>query len=489
MAGGGKGRHPLRKRLIETLALHPYITIFAAWLVVYVPILVYVGINFEEEHYTVLLDSDELLATNETTWEYNDNVNDTMLFIHFNGNESDVQVLTATGYIPIRLELVNYSKLYTSSPYDDNRTWEIKDGEIRFIREKGRNTTWEIEVYKKETDAPFYKDRGETLLEGRMIYKDVPTLNPPLINLFWILPALAGGTFLVFRIYFALFALISAFMVMRTFWPDGKWRSVVYGSLFLLNPLTIYSTIGAVQDDIIVAFLFVLTVHAIIRKRQVWASFLIGAGMATKVFHLLMMPGLLSGREKLIKRILKTILAGVVVALFLAPVTYLSPDGVATFAKLYFTGDSGSALQGISLWRYLGEIGYYPFINTLLMVIAGLILFFISFRREFGTLNTSFLFILLFLALFPKMHSGYYLMLLAFIPYFWRMKLGKTLLFLTGSMVIALDIFNGLEFYDTGLVFIPILVSTLLLTTVIHFFIHTYRVTLKDARENRRHRI
>ncbi len=489
MAGGARNKHPLKRKLIESLALHPFITIFTAWLVFYVPLLVYTGLNFQEDHYTVTIGPDDLFATSDDVWEYSEITNDTMLFIEFGLNGSDVRVLTPRGYIPIRLELVNHTKLYTSSPYDDNRTWKLLDGDVKKIREEGRNTTWKIEVYKKETDAPFYKDRGETLLEGRMIYKDVPTLNPPLINIFWILPALLGGSFIVFRTYFALFALMSAFMVMRTFWPDGKWRSVVYGSLFVLNPLTIYSTVGAVQDDIIVAFLFVLTVHAIVRKRGAWASMLIGIGMATKVFHLLMMPGLLSEREKLIKRIFKSIFALVVLAAFLAPVTYLSPDGVATFAKLYFTGDSGGQLQGISLWRYLGEIGYYPFINTAVIVLLGSLLLLLSFRREFGTLNTSMLFILLFLMIFPKIHSGYYIIILAFIPFFWSMKLGKTLLFLTGSMIIALDIFNGLGWNENELLFIPIIVSSLLLAVISYFFISIFWTTSKDAKINRRHRI
>jgi hypothetical protein len=489
MAGGaGRYKH-FQKKIIETLALHPYITIFTAWLVVYVPLLILIGINFEEDNYTVVFDREDIFATNETVWEYSDNENDTMLFIRFDGNDSKVNVLVPKGYIPIRLELVNYSKIYTSSPYDDNRTWDIYDGEIRHIRENGKNTSWKVEIYKKETDAPFYKDRGETLLEGRMIYRDVPTLNPPLINLFWILPALAGGSFLIFRIYFAFFALISAFMVMRTFWPDGKWRSVVYGSMFLLNPLTVYSTIGAVQDDIIVAFLFVLTVHAVVRKRGGWASVLIGAGMATKVFHLLMMPGVISEREKFIFRLIKIFLALVVVALILAPVTYLSPDGVATFAKLYFTGDSGGELQGISLWKYLGEIGYYPFINTALIVLLGLGLMLITFSKEFGMLNTSILFILLFLIMFPKVHSGYYLMILAFIPVFWRIRFSKTILFLSGTFVIALDLINGLGWNENELVFIPIIISACLMACLVHFFISAYKRTIEESRRNRRARI
>ena len=255
---GGYGRGPsFKRRIIETLCSKPYLTVLVIWLAVYIPLTVMIGTNFEEDRAEVTFSNENLFNSNDNLMEYYDNVTDTNLIIDVEAK--DVKAVTSEGYIPIRLELKGVSKLYTNSPYDENRTWDLDDNQVEDIRTNGRNITWKLDVCKKETDAPFYKDRGETLIERHMIYRDVPTLNPPLINLFWILPALLGGTFLVFRSYFAIFALLSAFLLMRAYKEEGKFRSVAYGTLVLLNPLTIYSTIGAVQDDIIITFMFILS--------------------------------------------------------------------------------------------------------------------------------------------------------------------------------------------------------------------------------------
>ncbi|OYT45931.1 hypothetical protein B6U90_02115 [Thermoplasmatales archaeon ex4484_6] len=486
--GTGRGPSP-KRRIVEGLSAHPYITILIIWTLVYVPILIAVGLSFPEDHTTTELTIDDLRSSGENKLEYFDPDINVMLTARIIGNDTDVTVLAPDGFIPIRMELVGYGKLYTSSPYDENRTWTLGDGEIRYIQQKGNNVSWRVDVYKKVTDAPFYKDRGETLLEGHMIYRDVPTLNPPLINVFWIIPAMVGGSFFVFRSYFALFALFSALLVMRTYWEEGRWKCVLFGGMFLLNPLTIYSTIGAVQDDIIVAFLFAVSVHSIIRRREFLASLTVGLGMATKVFHALMLPGILSDRQPLARRLLRTILSVIVLAVVMIPVTYLSPGGVSTFARLYLTGDSGAELTGISLWRYLGELGYPPFLNTPVLVLLGLGLLFVTFRKEIGMIGTTLLFILLFLMVFPKIHSGYYLLLLPFIPFLWKMGASRFLIPLMGALVLLLDLMNGASWNSGHLLFVPILVCSVLYIITGYLFIRVLGERLKDARINRRSRI
>ncbi|MBS3772881.1 MAG: hypothetical protein KGY55_01625, partial [Candidatus Thermoplasmatota archaeon] len=60
------------------------------------------------------------------------------------------------------------------------------------------------------TDNQLYIQRAQTILDGRLLYRDVDTQTPPLINYLLVPPVAAGGSALAFEIYFSMFIVLTA---------------------------------------------------------------------------------------------------------------------------------------------------------------------------------------------------------------------------------------------------------------------------------------
>ena len=90
--GTGRGPSP-KRRIVEGLSAHPYITILIIWTLVYVPILIAVGLSFPEDHTTTELTIDDLRSSGENKLEYFDPDINVMLTARIIGNDTDVTVL------------------------------------------------------------------------------------------------------------------------------------------------------------------------------------------------------------------------------------------------------------------------------------------------------------------------------------------------------------------------------------------------------------
>jgi len=118
--------------------------------------------------------------------------------------------------------------------------------------------------YYGTAEQPRFADpwiaRAETIVNGGLLYRDVFTTTPPLINLLLIPPALVSGLFghlnpwatLSFMTYFSLFNLFTAYALLYT----TKDREEGYRAalVFLLNPLTFGNSLLRRQDESILAF-------------------------------------------------------------------------------------------------------------------------------------------------------------------------------------------------------------------------------------------
>jgi hypothetical protein len=377
------------------------------------------------------------------------------------------------GYIPEKVELAGYGKIYTSSPYSENRSWDLPSSAISYIN-KSQTIQWNAIITEKRGDVMRYRDRGNTLIEGKMLYRDVPTLTPPLINLFWIIPAILGGGFFVFRAYFAVFVLLVTIVVMRIHRAKKEKYTLLPPLFILLNPLTIHSVIFAVQDDIIVMLLFSISLFFLFEKKITMGAICIGLGAACKIWPLLLTPGILTNNDKSLKKIAYIVLSISIAGITLLPFFILARDNVIEFMKLYLTG--GTTLQGISLWRYLGEIGFNLVYMLPVMIICSLTLLYLVIKKKTPIIVTGALFILLFLMIYPKIHAGYYLPLLLFVPFFWNNRSIVSLSIGISLGVIGLDIYN-LLYSTNGLnLIIPISISLSLLYLLLLFFLKIFEL-------------
>lgn len=449
--------------------------ILVCWLVAYIPLALIISGALPEDSHEISLGPDDVVRSDGWVREYSEKNGTVRLIVEKKGGSDTasgeavdptpssgedarytITVIVEEAYLPERLELSGYGKLYTNDGYGNERTWELCGEDLG----DPSAAEWNVKVTQKRTDVPFYRDRGSAIIEGKMLYRDVATLNPPLINLLWVIPALLGGSFLVFRLYLSLFALGASLMIYYGMPGGGGYpdRTIVALAV-LLNPLTIYSTVGAVQDDVIIMCMFTAAVLLMLRKRRWGSSAMVGVGMASKLFPVLLLPGFLTERGSPVKRVLKVLLSSSVFTAVLLPFALLARDDVSRFLRLYVTGDSGGRLHGISFWRYLSEVGFDPSYLVYVLFLLGGVLLVAGIWKGWGFNVNGILFVCLFLLLFSKVHSGYYLLILSFLPLFIYGIGGPWKVWAMGVIVIMLDLLNGFELYDTDLLWLPLAAS------------------------------
>jgi len=466
---------------------YPLLTTVFVWCIIYLPLAISVSAIYPEDTFEVVFDENAIINTTFNRTVFVDADNNVTACLTLNATGQSILVMAPSNYIPERVILEGYGKLYTASPHHQNRTWDIPNEVSIFIVQKGNSTpVWKVKITEKRTDVLFYRERGAALLEGKLLYRDVPTLTPPLINLFWLLPVALGGSFLVFKLYFAAFALAVALLVLKLQSYAGAMSSIP--ALFVIcNPLTVHSTLFGIQDDIIVTLLFGIALWMFLQHRLNWGAAIVGMGMACKMWSILLVPSLLSSGSSWTKKIGRVAGALAIVATMLLPFYLLAPDNVMKFLRLYITGNSGLALQGISLWRYAGHFGFNPFVMLPLLFAGGIVLLYFSVRQHVPVRTNGLLFVLLFLLAYPKIHTGYYLPLLLLVALFWeRRNMAFTGLIISVGVVI-LDAFNEWGWNTGDMVFLPLVVATAVWLLVLYLFIFTVQEVL-TIRQDGEHR-
>ena len=138
--------------------------------------------------------------------------------------------------------------------------------------------------------------RAETIVGGGLLYRDVFTTTPPLINFLLVPPALISGLFghrnpwatLSFMSYFSLFNLFTAYVLLYMAEDrEAGYRSALY---FLLNPLTFGNSLLRRQDESILVFFFAVALLFFVHQQRWGASIAIGLTLLIKLSGALMMP-------------------------------------------------------------------------------------------------------------------------------------------------------------------------------------------------------
>ncbi|MBN1887256.1 MAG: DUF2029 domain-containing protein [Thermoflexales bacterium] len=308
--------------------------------------------------------------------------------------------------------------------------------------------------YYGTPDQPRFADpwiaRAETIVSGGLLYRDVFTTTPPLINFLLIPPALASGLFghrnpwatLSFMSYFSLFNLLAAYVLLYTL-PDkpSGYRAAVY---FLLNPLTFGNSFLRRQDESILVFFFSL-VLLFFMHRQHWKSAIgIGLALLVKLSGALMMPIAFLHTRDWKYLIIPPLVFGLVFAPFLLAagqsavfwdVTQRDTqhpfqfDGVSLGA-LWYRGHGGGAPEAILIiYSAVMLVGVAAALGLIAWKPVGLF--------EDLTLLTSA--VLLFS---PKLHCGYFSMLaLMMAPLLEKYRL-TWFYFSFGALAIVADVYK-----------------------------------------------
>lgn len=354
----------------------------------------------ENERYHLSVPSGEPIEFNWTAEHYDDPVHIGSVTIHYEtswGREGKVRLHHRMEQSPGSTETWKANKTFYQS------------GNISYY------------IFLEKGDIPRFARRGSVIAEGRNLYEDTRTGPPPLINFFFVPPAVLapalqwGGNFISFYLYFSLFILVDAFLLFFTFKRFGEGKALLGSVLFLANPVTMYATF---QDEGIIVFTILVSLYLIYHERGKLASLTIGMGLITKIWSGFLIPAQLFLRDtSLKKRILHMAVSiGTGLAL-LALFVKIWGEKTLWFIGFYGGGASKSTVGGVSVWAYLAEtplISKTAFPATVILVILAVsevMLLIYAYKKKIDLLQFYTCSLALFLIIYPKVHWEYHLMI------------------------------------------------------------------------------
>jgi hypothetical protein len=305
--------------------------------------------------------------------------------------------------------------------------------------------------YYGTVDEPRFADpwipRAQTILSGGLLYRDVYTTTPPLINYLLVPPAVAASLFgqlnpwatLSFMVYFSLFNLLAALALLATASdPADGYRWAVY---FLLNPMTFGNSVLRRQDESILVFFIALGLLFFVHGRHGRAAFAVGLSLLVKVSGALVLP----------VAILRTwdwkyfVIPPLVFVVVFAPFVLAAGESAAIWDLTRRDTQHPFYFAGISLWALWARWNEgRPLLDlttqSVVMVLgAAATLLYIALRPR-GLFEDLTLLAIAALLLSPKLHCGYFcILVLMMTPLVHRYRMGA-FYFLFGLLVLATDI-------------------------------------------------
>lgn len=272
-------------------------------------------------------------------------------------------------------------------------------------------------------DLDVYRERTQAIIEGKLLYTDVHTETPPLINYILVPAQLLGGGEHVYAAYFSFFCFLTAtalYLGLRKWDEMGAFAAAM---LFITSPFAVAEATMGVEDEPIIAFIFILPLLLLINERRRTSAFSLGLGVWTKMFTLLLYPVLLLKTKETEERLFHIVIILGITAVITIPFIVLCGADFTWFLEFYFLGVESRGTGGISTWAFLHMGGIS--IPSVVMVaatgvgiLAGL---WYSVKRELSTWKMATLITLIFFLLYPKIHMGYYLMPLTLL-FIWGAK-------------------------------------------------------------------
>jgi hypothetical protein len=306
-------------------------------------------------------------------------------------------------------------------------------------------------------DVPRYQARAQTILDGGLLYRDVHTETPPIIN-YILVPAqlLGGGDHVwVWSIYFSLFAFFLATMMYMSFRKIDENKAYLVSFMVLLCPFLISeSSLG--EDESIMAFFFILAAILMFYDRKKWSAVAIGLGIWIKMFPLLLFPTEFLRQKALKDKAVLVAIISLVTILATGAFIILCYDDFTYFLNFYFLGDSNRSTGGQSMWHFLDMGGLeIPRLVELGIIGVGMVSTYLYCHfKKLGVWESMTLTMLAFLVLYPKVHTGYYAIIFVLLAV-WAVdnKAIATRIYLAFVPIIASVAFSLLESGETYIEF------------------------------------
>jgi len=260
-------------------------------------------------------------------------------------------------------------------------------------------------------DLQIYQDRTSVILNGGVLYRDLDSESPPLINYFLLPPQIAGGAWWAYEIYFSMFSIMTGlvlYLAMRR-WDENT--AFFAALLVVVSPYAVQDATWGIQDEPLVAFFFMLPAFLLLIGRASSSAVAAMVGFWTKFLPVILYPLtliMLEGRRERMKNLGIAVLASVVIAL---PFLLVCPIEFLNFPSYYLLGRSGEGSAGMSVLNMLsvGGLSLPGMFGAGLTVLVLLAAYYLVHRWNLDVWRGAMLITVMFLAVYPMIRLGYYI--------------------------------------------------------------------------------
>ena len=267
------------------------------------------------------------------------------------------------------------------------------------------------------TDVDIYRNRTTAILHGEIPYKDFSMESPPIIDYMMVPAQLMGGENWQYALYFSLFSIFTGISIYAFLRRYDDSAAFIAGLAFILLPYAFMESTFGVQDEAISTFIFLLPLFIFVLGRFRTAALVDTIGFWTKFFNGVIYLVLLikaPTRKDALKMFGITALITSAVAI---PFLIVAPDKFLSFPAYYFLQDKNAQTGGMSMWHFwdLGGFTLPGTIGIIMALVAILGASYYVYRKKESTTFWEGCTIVLFafFLFYPKIHLGYYLMLIA----------------------------------------------------------------------------
>lgn len=265
-------------------------------------------------------------------------------------------------------------------------------------------------------DVVTFRSRTQTILDGGLLYQDVHTETPPLINYLMVPSQLLGGADHpgIYAAYASLFVLLLSLMMYVWFRRHDERRAYLVGLFVLICPFLFTRTIVG-DDDSIVAFFFMLGAVSLLFEKPRASAAAIAVGVWVKMWAILLLPVQFLRLKTWRERIETIAIVALVSALVALPFLALCYDEFVEFLSYYFLSKSNRTWEGFSIAHFLKQGGFVIPSELILglVMISLLAAVLYSHKKGWGAWKCATFVMIVFIAVYPKMHMGYYVMPMA----------------------------------------------------------------------------
>lgn len=304
--------------------------------------------------------------------------------------------------------------------------------------------------FAASSDLSIFQERARLILNGGVIYRDVPigslpVESPPLINYLFIPPQLIGGDWWAYELWFSFFALMSSlvtYLVLRD-WDDHL--AFVAAIILLLCPSLVVDATMGLQDEPIVVFFFIVPVLLFLRRNLKGATTTVMIGFWTKFLSIILFPVMLLQLPTWKERLRHVGLAAIISLAIALPFLIICPIEFLRFPTYYLLGsnDGGAGMSIMGLMS-AGGVVIPGSVGAAATIAALLTTYWYCWKHNVDIWRSCLLVTVVFLSVYPMIRLSYFVIPFAFLVV-WAAG-DRRVLFRILLMFIPLGVSQAFEF-------------------------------------------